>query len=129
MSEQLSERRQFARIPVVFVATYKVREPVSLRMFIKSEETPATMVDLSEGGIAINTSCDIPVASILLIEFTFIDMTATADEPIHRMKIVGDVRYNVLKENGVHRLGIRFTEISESDKYIISMFCRKALAK
>lgn len=125
----MQERRQFHRIPVVFVATYKVHEPIALRMFIQENEVWTVMLDLSEGGMAIQTTYDIPVASILLIEFTFLDTTAPKDAPLQKMKILGEVRYNVLKDDNVRRLGIRFTEISESDKYVISIFCRKALAK
>jgi c-di-GMP-binding flagellar brake protein YcgR len=129
MENQPQERRQFHRIPVIFIVTYKIHEPLKLRMFIQEEEILAAMIDLSEGGMAIQTTYDIPVASILLIEFTFVDTTAPQDTPLQIMKILGEVRYNVLKEDNVHRLGIRFTEISENDKYVISVFCRKALAK
>ncbi|MFH1875692.1 MAG: PilZ domain-containing protein [Candidatus Omnitrophota bacterium] len=127
--ESFEERRKFKRIPVNFIVTYRPKEPAKLKMLVAEEEIRAAMLDLSERGMALLTAYDIPVGSLLLIEFTFIDTSVPQENLLHTMKILGEVRYNALQDARAHRLGIQFTEISENDKYIISIFCRKATLK
>lgn len=129
MVEERAERRKAKRIPVNFIVTYQVFEPLKVRMFIGDREIYALMADLSEAGMAILTGEDIPPASVLLINFTLIDTTVASDQRIKRMEIISEVRYNILREKNEHRLGIEFTQILEYDKTIISEFVKKILSR
>jgi len=123
------ERRKFERLRVDFILNYRVDTPLEVRMSIGwDSEVDALMVDLSEGGMAILTSCDIPVSSVLSINFTMINLTAVSDENrIKTLSIAGEVRSNFAVDKTDRRLGIRFVQISQKDKEAIADFVRMTL--
>lgn len=123
------ERRKFERLRVDFILNYRVDTPLEVRMSIGwDSEVDALMVDLSEGGMAILTSCDIPVSSVLSINFTLINLTAISDEDrIKTLSIAGEVRSNFVVDKADRRLGIRFVQISQKDKEVIADFVRMTL--
>jgi len=131
MAEPLSnrERRKHERLKVEFTLNYRVDSPLEVRMSIGwDSEVDALMVDLSEGGMAILTSCDIPVSSVLSINFTLINLTAIEDEErIKTLSITGEVRSNFTVDKTDRRLGIKFTQISQKDKEAIAEFVRMTL--
>lgn len=117
------DRRKFKRVNASFLITYRIREPIEIVMKVGRIEADAVMSDLSEGGMAVLTTHDIPASTILSIKFTLIDTTKVDQND--RMKLVeaiGDVRYNFLSNKRDHRLGIQFTQISEKDKCEIANF-------
>ncbi|MBN2120847.1 MAG: PilZ domain-containing protein [Candidatus Omnitrophica bacterium] len=123
MVYQGPERRRFERVAVELTITYHVHKPISIRMMVGNTQVGAKTFDLSEGGMAITTSRDIPISSILLMKFTLVDKTQTP----HAMSITGQVRYNILIKHEEHRLGIDFTQIKKEDKTIIADFVKTAL--
>ena len=117
------ERRKFRRIRARFLVVYKIKEPLEVTITINKREISALMLDLSEGGMALVTECDIPSASILLMNFTLINTALSDDKKrIRTMDIYGEVRYNLPIERKEHRLGVYFTRISEEDKAAIKDF-------
>jgi len=133
MSEPLSdrERRKHERLKVEFTLNYRVDTPLEVRMSIGwDSEVDALMVDLSEGGMAILTSCDIPVGSVLSINFTLINLTAIEDEErIKTLSITGEVRSNFMVDNTDRRLGIKFIQIGQKDKEAIAEFVRMTIKR
>ncbi|MCM8820278.1 MAG: PilZ domain-containing protein [Candidatus Omnitrophica bacterium] len=125
MTDKIQERRKFKRVNVNFIVIYRIHQPVKLRMFINDKEVYAIMIDLNEGGMAIVSSYQIPENTLLLIKFTLIDPTATFESRISKIELMGEVRYCILREDKSYRLGIRFTQIKEEDRLIISNFCKK----
>ncbi|MCM8787323.1 MAG: PilZ domain-containing protein [Candidatus Omnitrophica bacterium] len=125
MQDKIQERRKFKRVKVNFIVIYSIHQPVKLRMFINNKEIYAIMIDLSEGGMAVLTSYQIPENTLLHIKFTLIDSTATFESRISKIELMGEVRYCTLREDKSYRLGIRFTQIKEEDRVIISNFCKK----
>lgn len=122
-----SERRKFKRLKATFILTYQINHPLSLRANIGWDtDVVAVMLDLSQEGIAISTNYDIPVATIILMKFTLINMQAQGDERTKSMKIIGEVKSNVLLAKFEHRLGIYFTQISEEDRTAITNFVKMA---
>ncbi|MFC1514503.1 PilZ domain-containing protein [Candidatus Omnitrophota bacterium] len=115
------ERRRFDRIPVDFTLTYKINEPLKVRMLVEDREVEAEISNLSESGMSLVTNYNIPIASILLITFNLIDVTSSAQTPTI-LQMSGEVRYNILLGQAGHRLGINFTEISPHDRQVISAF-------
>lgn len=131
------ERRKSKRIKADFIVVYKIDKPLAVRIMFDSQETNALMVDLSEKGIAIKTDRDIPVETILLINFIIVNTAAVENsEQIKAMNIKGkvcnntlieakgEVRNNTLTETNEHRLGILFTDISNENRKFIANFVK-----
>ncbi|MCM8801145.1 MAG: PilZ domain-containing protein [Candidatus Omnitrophica bacterium] len=119
------ERRRFRRVPVDFIVIYQVNEPLVVKMSIGWDtEVEAMMLDLSEGGMAVLTNYYIPKDTVLSLRFTLVNLSLSDQEKIRMMRIVGNVRYAILIGNNEYRIGICFTEISDSDKKAISDFVK-----
>jgi len=133
MPEPLSDRnrRRHERLKVEFTLNYRVDTPLEVRMSIGwDSEVDAVMVDLSEGGMAILTNCDIPVGSVLSINFTLINLTATEDEErIKTLAITGEVRSNFMVDKTERRLGIKFVQINQKEKEAIADFVMMTLRR
>ena len=124
-----TDKRRSKRLKVEFIVTYKIDKPVEVHMWISDKEVNALMLDLSESGMAIVTNYDIPASATLLIRFTLINLYANKDERVTSIKILGEVRYNILTEENEHRLGISFTRITQEDKSAIANFIKMAVDK
>jgi c-di-GMP-binding flagellar brake protein YcgR len=125
MDSQFSgqERRKFARIPVNFIVFYKINSPITVRMMVGDIVVNAIALDISEGGMAIFTDYDIPLATIVTVRFIMVDDTAVRlDERSKSIEIRGEVRYNIPTEKRSFRLGIRFMETSADDHIFIAQF-------
>jgi len=119
------ERRKSARLRVRLAVVYQINKPLTLRMQVGEKEIIASALDLSEGGMAISTSCDIPLQSDLLIKFTLFKVEDDDRVSFYGpMEIVGEVRSNTLIEGGLHRLGICFTSLEDKDKSEIINFIK-----
>jgi c-di-GMP-binding flagellar brake protein YcgR len=119
------EKRRFKRQKAKFIITYKLDNAVQMHMLIGSREVDALMVDLSEVGIAVLTKYDIPVSTNFLIKFTLINLHAHKEERVKSIEATGKVRYKVLTQDNVYRLGISFTRLSEEDRRAIANFVKK----
>lgn len=116
------ERRKFKRVKVNFTAIFRIDKPIYVRMMAGNREVDGILLDLSEGGLCIMTTFDIPASTILLIKFVLIDANSFAEERIAKMDVVGEVRYNIAFGEREHRLGVCFTQISDKDRKTISDF-------
>lgn len=117
-----AERRKFKRVKVSFILNYEIRRPLEVAMIMGKRECDALMLDLSESGMAVASSLDIPTATVLDITFFLI-----SKEINKMMSLEGEaVNRSILKKNEF-RLGIQFTKISQQDKTAISDFVRLAL--
>ena len=123
-------RRKSARIDAAFTLVYSVDKPYSLRISLGlMDEVNALMLNLSDSGMAIITKHDIPLATALSIKFNIIDLRLAGDERWRKMEIIAEVISNVKStEQGSrasHRIGLRFVNISNSDKQAISDFVKR----
>jgi len=126
--EASRERRRHKRIRARFIVTYKVNEPLEVVLVINKREISALMLDLSESGMALVSGVDIPAQTIMLMNFTLINTAAFQEsQKVRIMDIKGEVRYNLMISNKEHRLGIRFTRISDDDREAIASFVRLSL--
>lgn len=116
------ERRKFKRVKVNFTAIFRIDKPIYVRMMAGNREVDGVLLDLSEGGLCILTTFDIPAATILIIKFVLIDAHSFQDKRIAKMDVVGEVRYNILFGKKEHRLGICFTQISDKDRKTLADF-------
>lgn len=121
------DRRKFKRFKVNFMMNYSVRKPQEVSMAIGNQEVEALMVDLSEEGMAISSIYDIPVGSILLINFIFIASHRKDENRVRKMMIEGEVVNRAAIDVEEYRLGIRFIRIKEEDKLAIAEFVKAML--
>ena len=106
------ERRRYKRVPVQFTVSYNVLQPQEAFLFFGNKNIDGATQDISEGGMALVTNCDIPELSLISLNFTL----------VQPMKMRGEVRYNITLGPSYHRLGICFKDISKEDKSIIAQF-------
>ena len=120
------ERRRFPRVEARFIVTFGVKKPVDVHLWIGNANASAMMLNLSEGGMAILTENDIPVSSIMSINFTLIN-PYNSNEQLRPIGITGEVRNNSLTEKNEHRLGILFTRIAQEDRAAIADFVKSEI--
>lgn len=122
------ERRRFKRAKRDFIVFYKVVSPLEIDALVGHREAHGIMIDLCERGASILIKHNIPSTSLLSMRFILVNEKAINEEQrVRPMQVDGEVRYNILWE-GVHRLGISFTETSEEDRRAIADFAKTAIA-
>lgn len=121
------EKRRFRRARVSMTVVYRANQPLSARMLTADKEVQATIVDLSEGGMAILTNYAVQTDTVLLMRFTLFRVEKEDVSFYGPVSITGEVRYNTMIDNDLYRVGISFTEISQEDKRQISDFVKTAL--
>ena len=128
--ENFQERRKHPRTQVSFTITYKVYNNPEVIMLVGGHEVKALMLDLSIAGMAIETEYNVPVATVIFISFTLINLHVEDEEKrSQKIDVVGIVRNNILLDARDWRLGIEFTKIAEEDKTAIDEFIHMALKK
>jgi c-di-GMP-binding flagellar brake protein YcgR len=88
-----------------------VNEPVSTRFIMQGKDVEARMLDVSQGGMAMVTNYDIPVATVLSMRFTLLKVDKEIINFSGPLQVTGEVRSNIPLEKDEHRLGINFTKI------------------
>jgi len=106
---------------VQFDLVYKLNKLPEIRMRIGDEERSASLMSISESGMAILTNRSIPEATELEILFHLI----FTDRQTPPMYAVGQVRYcTEVTAEKEYRLGIEFLNIDENDKKTIAEFIK-----
>ena len=119
-----AERRRFARLPVSFTVFYRVDAPAIIRIKIGDKEIIAIASDISEGGMAIVTDCEIPAVSVISIKFVMLnDKAFDSSKQRHSITVQAEVRYNSAERQGrEYRMGVNFLDLSEEDRRFIHNF-------
>ena len=120
------ERRKSKRVRVSLSVIYRVNEPLTVRLLTANKEIKASILNLSDGGIAILTDYDVPVGTVLIMRFTLFKIDNEDVSFYGPVEITGEVRYNT-KEEGQCRIGVQFTKIDEDDKKEIVNFSTMAI--
>lgn len=124
------EKRKFKRVKVSFTVVYEVNSPLSVRMKVNNKEVNAIALDLSEGGIAVLTSYDIPKSTSVKVKFIIFNENAINNEKRSRsIEVKGDVRYSNLTKEKAFRIGICFVDISSEDRIFIADFVKMLITR
>jgi c-di-GMP-binding flagellar brake protein YcgR len=105
------ERRGNKRLRMNCTIIYRVNEPVSTRFIMHGKDVEARMLNVSQGGMAMVTNYDIPVATVLSMRFTLLKVDKEIINFSGPLQVTGEVRSNILAEKDEHRLGICFTKV------------------
>lgn len=123
-----TERRRFPRLKINITVIYQVDKPSNVRVQIGDNEVEAKAIDLSEGGLAISTDYDIPLKSVLSVEFMIYKRDEKKDFKFYEsIKAVGQVHSNVPLGLEEHRLGIAFSDIDEEARAKIAEFVKMGI--
>jgi c-di-GMP-binding flagellar brake protein YcgR len=93
-------------------------------MRVGDKKIETTMLDLSEGGMAIKTAVDIPLQTELTMNFMLIYAYKANENVMEDMHIEGKVVNRAQMGPGEFRLGIQFTKISDLDRGLIVDFVK-----
>lgn len=107
------ERRSHKRLRVNCTVVYRVNEPPSTHFVMRGQDIEARMLDVSQGGMAMTTHYDIPVATMLSMRFTLLNVDNKVVTFSGPMQVEGEVRSNISLEKDEHRLGIYFTKMKK----------------
>jgi c-di-GMP-binding flagellar brake protein YcgR len=120
------DRREFRRQEVSFIVIYRVNTPLFVRMLVKDKEVDALALDLSEGGMAILTSYELAISTLVTLKFIiFKDLVLNMKRLSESVEATGEVRYSVFTKEKAYRIGIRFTDISSEDRNLIATFAKR----
>ena len=124
--EALRERRKFKRLRVNLAIVFRMNNTSKMRMVVENKEIHATMIDLSEGGLAILTNHDLSEDALLSLKFTLFKVDSDDVSFYGPMEIEGTIRYRQTLANNEYRLGIVFTAIDKEDRKEIDAFVKNA---
>lgn len=119
-----SERRKSTRLRVNLSILFRLDQSSKVRMFVEEREIRATMVDLSESGLALLTNLDIPEHALLAMKFTLFRVETDDVSFYGPIEISGEVRYRQQLTPQEFRVGIVFVRIADADKQEISQFVK-----
>ena len=120
------DKREFKRQEVSFIVIYRVNTPLFVRMLVKDKEVEALALDLSEGGMAILTSYELAVSSIVTLKFIiFRELVLDTKRLSESVEVTGEVRYSIFTKEKAYRIGIRFTDISHENRNLIAYFANR----
>lgn len=124
-----AEKRQQQRVAVNFIVMYRVSFPLSLRMMVGDKEVCAIAQDLSEGGMAVLTNYEIPLASQVQVKFIVLnELAPDIRQRTRSLQVNGEVRYCFMTRERVFRLGVHFLDLSNADRTFISDFVRNGVS-
>ena len=122
-----NDRRRYQRLRLNLSVNYRVDGPWQVRVKFGDQEIEATTLNLSEGGMAILTSYDIPVVSALLLKFSLFKINKEGQVSFYNpVEINGQVRSNTTCENNQYRLGLCFVRTESEQNCRIGAFVKLA---
>ncbi len=110
------ERRKFKRKQAEFMVTYLVQHPMEVVMRLGDKKMQASMLDLSEEGVAIKVEQDIPPGTELIIGFVLLYSFTAYENIMQDMQIEGVIVNRAAVDDKTFRLGIHFTKIKPVDR-------------
>jgi c-di-GMP-binding flagellar brake protein YcgR len=117
-----AERRNFKRVKVNLIVVYREDESLDVRIRTGNQERQATMVDISEEGVAVLTDVNIPVTTMLCIRFNLADNKKNGIDFYGAEDIKGKVLYAAPSDTGHFRIGIQFCDLTKNDRIQIKNF-------
>ncbi|MFH0738657.1 MAG: PilZ domain-containing protein [Candidatus Omnitrophota bacterium] len=119
------ERRKFPRVSVGFIVLCKVNESMQLNILVGNTEMQAIMSNLSEEGMSIMTSYNVPKSTNVNFKFILVnDRALTEEGRVNTIEVKGEVCYSRFLKDRAYQLGIHFIDISDTDRNFIKEFIR-----
>lgn len=110
------DRRNYKRMRMNCTVIYRINEPPVTHFVMKGRDIEAKMIDISQGGMAMVTSSDIPVSTVLSMRFALLNVDREIVKFSGPLEVTGEVRSSAPLEKNEHRLGIYFTKMKKINK-------------
>lgn len=117
-----AERRRFRRVKVNLVVMYREDEPLDVRIRAGHQEHQATVIDISEEGIAVLADVNIPPMTILCVRFSLADNKKNGIDFYGAEDVKGKVLHTTPSDTDHFRIGIQFCDLSKNDRIQIRNF-------
>jgi c-di-GMP-binding flagellar brake protein YcgR len=119
------DRRRFKRAEEIFIVTYRLKSAISVTVETRGKEFAAVAMDISAGGVGLDTSVKIDVGTPLRMRFTIVNPLAASEKDRQRVfELDGQCRYCAPSNMRSFRAGITFENISTEDSDFIADFVR-----
>lgn len=105
------DRRNYKRVRMNCTVIYRINEPPVTRFVMKGKDIEAKMIDISQGGMAMVTSLDIPVSTVLSMRFALLNVDKEIVKFSGPLEVTGEVMSSTPLEKNAHRLGIYFKKM------------------
>ncbi len=116
-----TEKRKYRRVPVCFHLRYSPEGARETEVSVGEEERQASIVNISEGGLAILTDRAVPEMTKLDLRFDL----SRQDKTVSSISAVGQVCHNLpLLDRSRFHVGIEFIMIKDADRERIAQFVR-----
>jgi hypothetical protein len=116
---QREEKRSHTRLRMNCTVVFRLNEPASTRFIMSGQDMEAKMTDISQGGMALVTNYDIPLATELSMRFTLLKVMREVVNFSGPMEIEGEVKSNIPCGDNEHRLGIYFTKTKKINTKVL----------
>ena len=114
------EKRKFKRKKISMVVTYHDNMVLDIRMHRGKRDYEATMIDLSEEGMAILTDMNLPKAALMTVKFSLAD---SKDRGVRIALLTAKVMYSEAVTEGRFRVGIQFQDLNKENRERLKAFC------
>jgi c-di-GMP-binding flagellar brake protein YcgR len=116
------ERRRFRRVKINLEVVYREDDTLDLRIRAGSQEHRASMLDISEAGMAFLTDVNIPLWTLLRIRFNMEDAKETGINFYGTEDVKAKVLHVTKVSGGNFRIGVHFYDLSRSERVRIGNF-------
>jgi c-di-GMP-binding flagellar brake protein YcgR len=121
-----ADKRKFQRLTLYIDVMFKIYRDYQRHIFLDEKEIHVATIDISEGGIGIQSSQLIPEKSILDILINVTNLNKKGEFEFNRpIEATGKVCWVNPLEDGSFRMGIAFIKIAEEDRSNIRKFIGK----
>ena len=115
-----AERRKFKRKEESFTVSFRIDSPLLARLQFGSGDIAVIAQDVSEGGVALLTTCQLPLHAWLTMKFIMFNEAAAMGEDKSKSTLVEGEVFSVGPVQGRDvRLGVRFHNLSQEDHAFI----------
>lgn len=117
------DTRRFQRLALNTAIKFKRYRDYEKRIYYEDKEIDAVALDISEGGIGIQSRCFIPAKTYLQIWISLSSLNREGQIVFYGpMRILGKVRWIIPCDDNTFRMGISFLEIQEEDRNTLKDF-------
>jgi c-di-GMP-binding flagellar brake protein YcgR len=122
------ERRAFKRVTTSLHLLYRHQQPVDASIRVEKKENHASILDISEGGLALVSGVKLPLSSKLWIQFTLTLGEESQVSFYEMIETIGEVRNLIAFKENTYRIGIQFLNLDAKCKDAIARFVGKVSA-
>jgi len=122
------EKRQYKRVPDAFIVTFQLKSPRAIVLQAGNQEYDAIALDVSEGGVGVDSGQEIPVGAEVLMRFRILNELSVSDNDRRREIVVeGESRYCRSTDPTNYRVGLLFKNLTEDDRAFLARYVKDQL--